>query len=674
MPSASTANHELPVQTGVSAKAMAEAIFGSGTKVISATFKGDSASSGTFTTGDKTVPGLIPSNRGVILSTGYAEDFTNKTGDNNQQSYLSTDTKGLDGDASLNELAGGATYDGALFTTTFTSESSTLSMQVIFSSEEYQNLIKTGGDVVGIWVNGEQVKLNVGNGAISSSNINSTTNSSLYLDNSKGSYNTEMNGATVVLTLTASVKVGEVNTLTFGIADTGDTKGDSNLLIVGGSVQAVTKEVAVMVAENDALTLKGLASTDINLLANDTTTDHSDVHISALNGHAVVAGDQIVLDSGEVLTLNADGTLHVQSFFSFDPVTFSYEITDSLGQTSTASVTLTTDLPEPVDGTEGDDRNMMPLYVDAQGDIIDGSDGNPDLIFGYGGNDKIFAALGNDTIFGGTGNDFMRALDGNDLIYGGEGNDVLDGGAGIDTMIGGVGNDVYYIDSAKDVIVEDADAGRDEVVSSINFTLDSNFEDLWLRLGSLARNATGNAVANKMVGNEQDNVIKGLAGFDTILGGAGNDQIYGGAGNDQMNGEAGNDVIYGGEGADKLYGGAGENTLYGGAGNDSLTGSDGNTVFFGDAGNDIMGAGAGHDQFVFATGSGTDRIKFFELGQDQITLEGVDVSQVEISVHGPRLWIEWGTSDRIILNGEGLSAAVTAEDLGIGISPELFFA
>ena len=80
----------------------------------------------------------------------------------------------------------------------------------------------------------------------------------------------------------------------------------------------------------------------------------------------------------------------------------------------------------PVDGTNGDDV-MLPGYVDAQNDTIDGADGD---------NDVICAKDGDDIVDGGAGND---------AISGGRGNDVLVGG-GADTFIGGSGNDYisYY--------------------------------------------------------------------------------------------------------------------------------------------------------------------------------------------------------------------------------------
>jgi len=60
---------------------------------------------------------------------------------------------------------------------------------------------------------------------------------------------------------------------------------------------------------------------------------------------------------------------------------------------------------------------------------------------------------------------------GNDLLNGFGGNDTLDGGAGADKMIGGDGDDLFYVDNAGDVVVEQQNAGIDEVRASVDYTL-----------------------------------------------------------------------------------------------------------------------------------------------------------------------------------------------------------
>jgi uncharacterized delta-60 repeat protein len=110
----------------------------------------------------------------------------------------------------------------------------------------------------------------------------------------------------------------------------------------------------------------------------------------------------------------------------------------------------------------------------------------------------------------------------NNVLTGNSGINILDGGAGADTMVGGAGDDTYIVENAADVITEAVSAGTDTVVSSINWTLGINLENLTLT-GTTAINATGNTVANILTGNAGNNVLDGGIGADTMIGGSGND-------------------------------------------------------------------------------------------------------------------------------------------------------
>jgi hypothetical protein len=77
---------ELPIQTGVDASTLAQTMFGPGIQVVSATYTGDPLSAGIYTNGDTIAPDATPSDSGVILSTGRADDFTNTSGEANQSS------------------------------------------------------------------------------------------------------------------------------------------------------------------------------------------------------------------------------------------------------------------------------------------------------------------------------------------------------------------------------------------------------------------------------------------------------------------------------------------------------------------------------------------------------------------------------------------------------------
>lgn len=329
---------ELMIDTTASASAMASAMFGAGITVVGATYTGATTASGIYSGAQTTSPGVVPSDSGVILSTGNVRDFTNSTGEANISSSTST-TQGTAGDSQLTAISGHQTFDAAVLNASFIPDGNVLTMQITFSSEEYLEYVGSEfNDACAIWVNGVQAELTVGTGDITINNVNTTSNSNLYVDNPAGTspYNTEMDGFTITLTLKAPVNPGVVNTIKIGIADAGDSVYDSNLMIVGHSIQ-----VAV-VANDDLITLGKHDPVTYNILGNDVSTTGSTLTITQINGQDVVAGSVITLATGEQITVNANGTITVVSDGDLGSNTLTYTITDSVGTTDVAFITLNT--------------------------------------------------------------------------------------------------------------------------------------------------------------------------------------------------------------------------------------------------------------------------------------------------------------------------------------------
>ena len=195
----------------------------------------------------------------------------------------------------------------------------------------------------------------------------------------------------------------------------------------------------------------------------------------------------------------------------------------------------------PVDGLETGEV-MNPGYTDAQGDQIDGTDGDNDTIFGNGGDDTINSGNGDDTVDGGSGDDTFVLTDGldSDVIVGGELGET--GGDTIDST--GINDNLTVVLSAPET---------GTITDGVDTT---SFEE----------------IENIALGGGNDTVT-GSDGGDNISTGGGDDSVAAGGGNDTIAGEGGNDI---------LDGGAGDDLLDGGDGNDSLDGGDGNDVISGD--------------------------------------------------------------------------------------------
>ena len=205
----------------------------------------------------------------------------------------------------------------------------------------------------------------------------------------------------------------------------------------------------------------------------------------------------------------------------------------------------------PVDGLDSGET-MLPEYTDAQGDQIDGTDGDNDTIFGNGGDDTIDSGLGDDTVDGGSGDDTFTLTDGID-------NDVIIGGESGETN--------------GDVI--DSTAVDDDL--TVTFTGDEE--------GTLT-NGPGNTAFSEIEKLELgggDDTVTGSGGDEHVLTGDGNDVVSAGSGDDTIDGQGGDDTIDGGGYDDSLIGGEGSDSLVGGSGDDVLIGNNSGVIGVPDA-------------------------------------------------------------------------------------------
>lgn len=357
---------ELPIDTNASALEMANTIFGEGVSVVSATYTGDNRSSGIYTDGDAVSPGVTPADSGVMLSTGRLSSFTNRWGDPNRYSSTSTNTSGENNEAGFNALAGTSTYDASYIDVDVIPDGDTISLQFVFSSDEYPEYSGSiYNDIVGVWVNGQQAEMSVGDGTSSVGNLNDATNENLYVDNTGDDYNTEMDGFTVTMTLKMSVTPGEVNSIRIGIADVLDSSYDSTLLIAAESGQSV------VLANDDEFNIAPGGTKVVDVLSNDTGPGGSTLTITHINGIEVAAGDSVTLTTGQVVSLNADGTLTVQADNDIETVNFSYTMAPGGGQPSDSAFVTLNSIPCFVSGARIETtRGLVPVEDLEVGDLV----------------------------------------------------------------------------------------------------------------------------------------------------------------------------------------------------------------------------------------------------------------------------------------------------------------
>ena len=381
---------ELPIQTvgeGTTATDMANEIFGDGVTVTGATYYGDTDSAGIYSDGDATSPGATPGDTGIIMSTGTAEDFTNEAAvggnagngngnngnangnggngngnngngngnggnangggaDPNQSSSTSTNTSGTNNFSQYNNAAGGNTYDASTLDIDFIPDTDVLTMQFVFSSEEYPEFANSiYQDFFGVWINGELVEHDVGDGETDPFNISTTNNINMYNDNTSDAFNTEMDGFTITLTLTMVVNPGETNSMRIAIADVGDSQYDSSVLIAGNSVQ--TEVIAI----SDDVNVYPDGTTTLDVLSNDINNGPagSTLTITHINGQPTTVGTAITLATGQQVTLNSDGTFSVVGDGGEEDFNFTYTIDN--GTNSDVGFVNATSVPCFVAGT-----------------------------------------------------------------------------------------------------------------------------------------------------------------------------------------------------------------------------------------------------------------------------------------------------------------------------------
>ena len=259
----------LSVNSGSSSavQALVTTMLGGGISVVpgSIQYTGATAASGIFINGGTDLAKTIGLNHGVLLTTGdarfvsgsaiSADDVPNKTTAFGAGISNALTRNTMPGSSLFNSLTSAPTFNASILGFQFVPTGNSITLRYVFGSEEYGDVVNTGfpPDVLGVFVNGvnyaflpgtvtpvSTAAINCGGPTSGAATNPNGPNCNLYRDNPPffGKIETELDGLTVVLTVTAPVTAGQVNTIQLGIANSSDSFADSALFIEAGSLQS----------------------------------------------------------------------------------------------------------------------------------------------------------------------------------------------------------------------------------------------------------------------------------------------------------------------------------------------------------------------------------------------------------------------------------------------------
>lgn len=563
----------------VTAVNAAEMLTGGAVEIVSATLIGSAEQVQAYADGATVAPNVVPSDTGLILSTGNASNTTTQGSNNpNTSSNMTTDFGGV-GDAGLDQyntpLQGLNDAAGLEFSFEAPNGLEQVTLVLSFASEEFPEYVNAGfSDLAGVFVNGVLCPINgTTNGVI---DVDNGAANAGYIENHHNNdvLNTQFDGVVTGLTVTIPLVPGELTTVRIVIADEGDGQYDSALFLAEGAIQ-----FGEHIAGNDTIdgglgddTIQGNEGGDFLIGGQGVDSidggSGNDLIEGGQNGDLLIGGtgnDVIYggagpnfVDNGLVSHYDENGVRYDQ-YGNFLP-----EDNDIIYGGAGA---------DSISGSAGHDA----LNGGHGGDVLSGGSGN-DVLYGGAGFDNLNGGGHDDAIYGGTGRDALVGGSGDDMLDGGADDDNLSGGAGADTLDGGAGDDDLLGGIGDDIL--NGGAGDDEL-----------------------RGSTGN---DTLTDSEGNNLLYGGSGNDSLEGGSGQDLLDGGSGDDTLSGGNADDTLKGGNGTDNLFGGAGNDKLYGGSGDDFIFGETSNDYISAGKGNDIIDAGDGNDKIL--SGSGADQI------------------------------------------------------------------
>ena len=231
-------------------EALAEYFVGNAVTIENVSYKGTGSSSGIYTDAIVESQGNPYIESGIVLSSGSVNYLNSNYNTAYNKSYLI----GLAPDSDLQDLLPAVpyvqTYDATVLEfNLIAQETGIAEFQYLFGSEEYfyehDPNYERYTDVMGLFVNGNNIAVTPDGTPVGVRTINEYSNSNLFNNNKYGSnnYATEMDGFTTPLTSFFDVIEGESYHIKLGVTDANDLSYDSYLMLGKGSFNIKTQPV-----------------------------------------------------------------------------------------------------------------------------------------------------------------------------------------------------------------------------------------------------------------------------------------------------------------------------------------------------------------------------------------------------------------------------------------------
>lgn len=290
------------------------------------TFSSSLNSFATFTGGTASGLGF---NSGIFLASG---DISSYPAINQPPSTLLSNSNGAPGDATLNALGAGTTFNATVLQFDFVPTGDTIKFRYIFSSEEYNEYVNSGfNDVFAFFLTGpnpsgpayvnKNIALipstiqpvtinNVNNGNAGGCASGPCNNCQYYVDNLCANNAFAFDGYTVALTAIAPVIACQMYTIKLAVADVGDQILDSGVFLEEGSFvsNVVQTSSNIDFGGVDTLMFEGCSQATIRIIRTPALTN--DTIVMNYGGNATMGIDYNMLPDTLIFTPGND-TLYI---------------------------------------------------------------------------------------------------------------------------------------------------------------------------------------------------------------------------------------------------------------------------------------------------------------------------------------------------------------------------